>query len=180
MKPNHVSIDLETIGLHPGYCIVSLGAVVFDPRGNIVTDQTFYREFDYAAQQDDGLKIDEKTLAWWEDQSPKAKEALYGLDDLKTELIEFSRWLPKDCKVWGNGPVFDIAILEHCYLLYGLPIPWKYWNVRDCRTVLDMYESARGGLNTKAVGDKHNALYDAKFQAQNLCRMWKSLLGDRK
>lgn len=180
MKPNHVMIDLETMGLFPGCAIVSIGAVVFDPRGNIVTKSTFYREFDYMAQVNEGLKLDESVLAWWEDQSPKVREALCGLDDLKTELKEFTKWLPQDCKVWGNGPTFDISMLEYCYQLYGLTIPWKYWNIRDCRTIRDMYESVRGGLNTKSGGDKHNALSDAVHQAEYVCQIWKSLLGGKK
>jgi len=43
MKANHVMIDLETMGLLPGSAIVSIGAVVFDPRLNRVSNKnTFY------------------------------------------------------------------------------------------------------------------------------------------
>jgi len=183
--PNHVMIDLETMGTIPGSCIVSIGAVLFDPRYGIITKETFYAELDYADQQDDGLIIDESTLAWWEDQSPRAREALLGLDDLKDSLKDLSKWLPKDAKVWGNGATFDISILEHCYRLYKLPIPWKFWNVRDCRTVKEMFESTRGGLGT-AMGsgrDKnniaHNALHDAIHQAQYINKMWSVLVGKK-
>ena len=178
-------IDLEMMGLIPGACIVSIGAVVFDPRVGVVTKDTFYSELDYAAQQDDGFTINESTLAWWEEQSPQVRDALYGLDDLKDELKRLSAWLPKDCKVWGNGSIFDIAILEHAYRVYKLPIPWKFWNVRDCRTVKDMFESTRGGLSV-AIGsgrDKknvaHNALNDAIHQAEYINKMWSKLVGEK-
>ena len=180
MKPNHVMIDLETMGLIPGCALVSIGAVVFDPRYNIVTKETFYSELDYMAQQEDGLFLCTETMAWWEDQPPNVQEALYGLDDLKEQLIAFSKWLPQDCKVWGNGATFDISILEHCYRVCGLTVPWKFWNIRDCRTVKDMYESARGGFDKKVGGVQHNALDDAIHQAKYINFMWRNLLGDKK
>jgi hypothetical protein len=82
--------------------------------------------------------------------------------------------------VWGNGATFDISILEDAYRQLDLEIPWKFWNVRDCRTVKDMYESARGGYEKKSGGTLHHALDDAKFQAQYICDMWKSLVGAAK
>lgn len=184
-QANHVMIDLETVGTIPGSAIVSIGAVIFDPRYATITDKTFYSECDYANQQDDGLTVDESTLAWWEDQSPQVREALLGLDDLKESLLDLSKWLPRDCKVWGNGATFDITMLEHCYRLYKLPIPWKFWNVRDCRTVKDMYECTRGGLQRGmgSLRDKkhvhHNALGDAQHQAKEINRMWNLLVGDK-
>lgn len=179
MTPNHVMIDLETMGTVPGSAIVSIGAVIFDPRYNAITKQTFYAELDYLAQQYDDFALDPNTMAWWEEQSPKAREALLGLDDLKEQLGELSKWLPSDCKVWGNGATFDISMLEHAYRVYKLPIPWKFWNVRDCRTIKDMFESSRGGLSNKMGGTKHNALDDAVFQAQYINKMWKSLVGGK-
>jgi len=177
MKPNHVMIDLETMGTTPASAIVSIGAVVFEPRANIVTKKTFYAELDWVEQ---GRRICPATQTWWESGNPIAKAALNGLDDLKVTLEELAVWLPRDCKVWGNGATFDISILEDAYRQLDLEIPWKFWNVRDCRTVKDMYESARGGYEKKSGGTLHHALDDAKFQAQYICDMWKSLVGAAK
>jgi hypothetical protein len=152
--------------------IVSIGAVIFDPRLNKSGDK-FYAELDWENQS---RNYDEDTLAWWGKQSEKARRALNGLDDLEESLIKLAAFLPGDAKVWGNGPCFDISILEHAYLQLGLDIPWKFWNVRDCRTVLDMYEFARGGLSKSMVKSlEHNALSDAIAQAKQLCKMWRIL-----
>lgn len=54
MKPNHVMIDLETMDKIPSASIVSIGAVIFDPRTNKVgkTPKTqFYRELDWEEQE---------------------------------------------------------------------------------------------------------------------------------
>ncbi len=67
----------------------------------------------------------------------------------RTFLQQLSDFLPKDVKVWGNGANFDIGILEHAYDQYQIEIPWEFWNVRDCRTIKDMYESQRADLVRK-------------------------------
>ena len=178
MKANHVMIDLETMGLLPGSAIVSIGAVVFDPRLNRVSNKnTFYMELDWESQE---RHQDPNTLHWWGSRSPIAKAALNGLEELTDTLTELAVWLPKDAKVWGNGATFDIGILENAYRQHGIDIPWKFWNVRDCRTVKDMYESSRGGFSKKSRGVLHHALDDAIFQAQYICDMWKALLGEQK
>lgn len=172
-SPNHVMIDLETMGILPTSAIVSIGAVIFDPRINRVTKKTFYMELDWESQ--DRL-IDPRTQEWWQGRAPKAKAALDGLDSLEDGLTELAEWLPRDAKVWGNGSIFDIAMLEDAYRQHKMDIPWKFWNIRDCRTIKDMYESARGGYDKKAGGTLHHALDDAIFQAQYICDMWKSIL----
>ena len=173
-KLRHVMIDLETMGKVPEMAIVSIGAVIFDPRYGKVSKETFYMELDWESQD---RFICPETQEWWSKQSEEARAALDGLDDLEESLIALAEWLPKDCKVWGNGATFDISCLEHAYRQLGIDIPWKFWNVRDCRTVLDMYESARGGFN-KSANRKgfHNALEDAKFQANYITMMWNRIL----
>lgn len=173
-KARHVMIDLETMGTTPDSAIVSIGAVVFDPRYGIVTDKVFYMELDWESQN---RLIDQETVEWWAEQSEEARAAHYGLDDLDEALTLLAQWLPKDAKVWGNGSTFDISMLEDAYRQLNIEIPWKFWNVRDCRTVLDMYESVRGGFNKKSGGTLHNALDDAKYQAKYITMMWSKLLG---
>jgi len=175
---HHCMIDLETMGLTPDSAIVSIGAVIFDPRYQVTNKhKTFYVELDWESQ---GRHCDPKTKIWWAAQGDKARCALNGLEELPDVLTDLSDFLPGDVRVWGNGPTFDISILEDTYRQCNIEIPWKFWNVRDCRTVLDMYESKRGGLNRGLGGIKHNALDDAINQANNISKMWKELLGEKK
>jgi len=177
-EPNHVMIDLETMGLLPGSAIVSIGAVVFDPRLNRVSNKnTFYMELDWESQE---RHQDPNTLHWWGSRAPIAKAALNGLEGLPEALTALSNWLPRDAKVWGNGATFDISMLEDAYRQQRLDIPWKFWNIRDCRTIKDMYESTRGGFNKKSGGNLHHALDDAIFQAQYICFMWSSIVKGEK
>jgi len=170
-------IDLETMATNDkgsDAAIVSIGAVLFDPRlGKVDVENTFYRELDWLEQ---GRRCCPDTMRWWDSQDAKAKSALEGIDDLVEVLEELSEFLPPDAKVWGNGPTFDISILEDAYRQHDLQIPWKFWNIRDFRTVKDMYESQRGGLSKGMTGVKHNALDDAIDQAQYINYMWSKIL----
>jgi len=170
-----VMIDLETMGTKPDAPIVSIGAVLFDPRRGKTCSKTFYEELDWE-NQDRIISLD--TKRWWAKQSTAARECLFGMEELPDVLGKFSEWLPGDVKVWGNGPTFDISILENAYHQSDLKIPWKHWNVRDCRTIKDLYESARGGFDGKVSGTAHNALDDARHQAEYVSMMWNSLLSD--
>jgi len=64
---------------------------------------------------------------------------------------------------------------EHAYRESLLDIPWRFWNVRDCRTIKDLFESKRGGLNDNFTGVAHNALDDAIHQAKWVTLMWSKL-----
>jgi len=165
----HAMIDLEAMALTPDAAIVSIGAVLFDPARGKVSDDTFYVELAWMKQP---RKRCRETSDWWAKQSPKTCKALDGTVELSDALDDLAFWLPSDVKVWGNGPTFDITMLENAYMQLNMDIPWHFWNIRDCRTVKDMFESARGGFDKKNTGDKHNALYDAQFQAKMICHMW--------
>lgn len=172
----HVMIDLETMSTAPDAAIVSIGAVVFDPRyGKINRNRTFYMELDWDTQN---RRTDSSTIEWWDKQTEEAREGLNGMDELDDALKQLADFLPQDARVWGNGSVFDIGILENAYRQSKISIPWKFWNVRDCRTILDMYESQRGGFSKTANRQgAHNALDDAIFQAEYVNMMWNKMLG---
>lgn len=175
MKLRHVMIDLETMSTKQGAAIVSIGAVKFDPRfGKIDLKDTFYQELHWKSQN---RHIDPSTEEWWSNQSKAAKSALKGTIALEDMLWDLEDWLPDDCRVWGNGSIFDISILENAYDQHNEAYPWKFWNVRDCRTIKDLYESLRGGFDGKVGGTAHNALDDAIHQAKYINYMWAKIGG---
>lgn len=175
MKLRHVMIDLETMSTKQGAAIVSIGAVKFDPRvGKIDLKDTFYQKLHWKNQ---GRHICPDTKQWWSKQSKEARAGLNGTTELEDSLFDLGFWLPDDCKVWGNGSVFDISILENALDQHSMSHPWKFWNVRDCRTIKDLYESLRGGFDGKVGGVAHNALDDAIHQAKYINYMWAKIGG---
>lgn len=174
-----VSIDLETLGVTSRSAFVTIGACMFDARtGEVDKDNTFYRRVSWETAT---LRrnISSDTLHWWTNQQVEALREITkpGGEPLKQVLIDFAEWVPHKCKPWGNGAVFDIGMVEDAYNQYAIPIPWKFWDVRDMRTVVDIGRWLN--MDPKKIqreGVHHNALDDAIHQAKVIGLMQKQIL----
>lgn len=174
---DHFSIDLETLGKRYNAPVLSIGVVQFDPdTGKLGAE--FYREIDVDSALKAG-KASGSTLLWWMQQSEKARRIFSAENkvSLATALDELATWLRGKAmapKVWGNGSIFDISILEYAYDngCVGLQEAWHFTNVRDMRTSIEDAQ-LRNDEWPKDVGTHHNALDDAKYQALviSACRM---------
>jgi exodeoxyribonuclease VIII len=161
-------LDLETLGVRPGCKILSVGAVVFGPAG---LGAEFYSEIDVETQPQ--LTTDPDTFAWWQKQAPAARDRLFsreGKEALSTASVCFEGWLARvapDALVWGNGADFDNVILSAAYTAQGLKQPWGPWNGRCYRTL----KALRPDVKLVRSGTHHNALDDAKSQAEHAVRI---------
>lgn len=162
-------LDLETLGNAPGCVIVAIGAVRFNKKE--ITDQ-FYTRVDPDSCVKAGLKLDTDTVLWWLKQKDEARleitkpgdPLLHALD----KFSHFAQWGNEDIELWGNGAAFDNAILAAAYRALGRPAPWKFSNDRCYRTMKNLLPQvtiARGS------GTQHNALDDARAQAEHLIRI---------
>ena len=166
----HIMIDLETMGTRPNAPIVSIGAVTFNAAG---IGSEFYRNVDLKTSVAGGGVIDPSTLMWWLRQDAPAREALtdeegvaitYALDDL-SKFLAFGI-----DGVWGNGASFDNVILSETYTRAGMQCPWPFWKDKCYRTVKGMYPD----VTLERSGTHHNALDDARTQAEHLIAMNKA------
>ena len=177
-------IDIETLGNKVDAAILSIGACVFDIETGEI-GETYYKRvglkdvIETQTCKDGGRKIDHSTLKWWLDQDAGARaEAFDGEGYLYFALDDFENWFgdKEDYKVWGNGATFDISILEHAIEDNGGDIPWKFWNIRDVRTVVDLAHGKVERNDFKFEGVAHHALDDAKHQAKYVSAMWMALV----
>lgn len=176
---NHVMIDLETLGVKVDSVFISIGAVYFDPETGHLGKE-FYVNIDWQSSIDAGRAIDASTLQWWFDQSKEAKISV--LRDLSVSFPKalqmlhgfLSKNIDKNV-VWGNGSSFDISILEHAYHKNFTPIPWKFWNIRDVRTIKDLGKDLVDKSIFDFIGVAHNALDDSKHQAKYVSAIWKEI-----
>jgi len=158
-------VDLETWGTRPGCAIRSLGAVVFDPHtGGLM--QEFYANIADASCAAWGLVKDPSTEAWWDDQGEEAQAALLvDQKPLSAVLTDFTSWWEhaRGEHFYGMGANFDPPILEAAYVACDMEIPWKFWNVRCCRTILAM-----GNRRPDRIAREipHHSLHDSKAQAR--------------
>ena len=160
-----IMLDIETLATSPDSVILTFGAIKFDPfNPSIQMSDGIYFRIDVDEQIDLGRRVDEGTVAWWGTQSAEVREEALGETD-RVSLEDFTKALNKfvvgSTRIWAQGPVFDIVILENLYRQIGKPAPWQYYSIRDSRTLL------------KALGDDrkggallHNALADAVSQAE--------------
>jgi exodeoxyribonuclease VIII len=159
-------VDLETLGLDAGSCILSIGAVVFEPHTNIIGNK-FYVNIDVQSQNNIGLKIDPDTQAWWSKQSKEARDRL--LVDRKSimEAISlFDKFWRQNMGVyfWSQGANFDGVLLTAVYKRLGITPPWRYYNCYDTRTAY--WLSGFANESVKREGTHHNALDDAIYQVK--------------
>ena len=154
-------VDIETLGTRKDSVIIAIGAV------DMKTGDTFYTNVDPQSCVDIGLKVDVSTVMWWMKQGDEAREAVTRNDGttITEALMLFGEFIDP-CgpvtEMWGNGSDFDNVILGEAYRLCGIKQPWSYGKNRCFRTVRGLFpnmEPTRGGTH-------HNALDDAKHQAQ--------------
>mgnify|MGYP000855810570 CR=1 FL=1 len=176
----HLMIDLETMGKNPDAPIISIGAIFFDPQTGDMGPE-FSKTIDLETA---GGVIDRDTIKWWLKQSREAQSAIMTdeipLDDALLQLREFIAENSGELfvQVWGNGANFDNVILRRSYERQGIPCPWRYYNDRDVRTIIELGKSIDFDARTpiQFEGIRHNALDDARHQAKYVSAIWQKLI----
>ncbi|ELU9823191.1 3'-5' exoribonuclease, partial [Escherichia coli] len=176
----HLMIDLETMGKNPDAPIISIGAIFFDPRTGDMGPE-FSKTIDLETA---GGVIDRDTIKWWLKQSREAQSAIMTdeipLDDALLQLREFIDENSGEffVHVWGNGANFDNTILRRSYERLGIPCPWRYYNDRDVRTIVELGKAIDFDARTAIPfeGERHNALDDARYQAKYVSVIWQKLI----
>ena len=169
---NNVMLDLETMGLGPTAAIIALGAVRFTTAGVV---DSYYRVVDLQSSVDLGLTMDASTVVLWLGQSGPAREAIRRKGTPILEVLEnFAGWLEVDPgapHIWGNGAAFDNVVLANAYRLAGQKPPWSYKHDRCYRTIAAMAPE----IERVTLGTAHNALDDARSQAEHLITIQKAV-----
>jgi hypothetical protein len=167
---SNIMLDLETMGNSSDSAMIAIGACYFDPKTGNIGDE-FYREIKLETSVKYGGKVDSSTVIWWMGQSDDAR-AKFVLNDSASDILDVLRELTAFVKsgsiIWGNGSTFDNTILRNAYARLEWECPWKFWNDRGVRTIVDLGVSI--GINPKEdlkfEGVPHYALDDAKHQAK--------------
>jgi len=112
----HVMLDLETLATTHEACIIQIAAVRFDLKTG-KTGAEFNVMVNPLDNVENGRVIDPETLKWWNKQNndvkallPKAFTEGLPLKEALTKLAKFVA-AEKGSKVWGNGVLFDNAII---------------------------------------------------------------------
>jgi hypothetical protein len=161
-----VMIDIESLHTSPDCVILTIGAVLFDPKGQGIIDKIEIRPTIDDQTEIYDRKINDDTIAWWGRQSPEAIEEALGDRD-RVSYPDAMAQLHKFCwnrakSPWSNGATFDIIVMENAWRQLGMVPPWNFWDIRDTRTLYDVcsVKLKDGGHVTS-----HKAVEDAERQA---------------
>lgn len=178
-----IMLDLETMSLSDNAAILSIGAVQFDlftgKMGN-----TFYQNVNLESCARKGLDINAGTVLWWMKQSDAARNILYDRAlELYQACIMFTDFIidvgngkVKGISLWGNGKEFDNKIIRNAYSTVDLNFPLPYYRDSDVRTVVDIAKRIDVDWHKpERKGTHHNALDDAMYQVEYLCKAWDTI-----
>lgn len=175
----HVMLDLETLGTKPGSAIVSIGACVFNMDG---VQERFYNTIDVTKPFGNRhLAMDPSTVVWWMSQAQEARAVFADKDRVPTyeAINSFRHWwedmeqkyLSDAQYIWCHGAGFDAPILEAAYVAINQIAPFKFYNIRDTRTLYALTTISPD----RSKGTHHNALDDAIAQAEAVIAGYKAL-----
>ncbi|MBS7737731.1 MULTISPECIES: 3'-5' exonuclease [unclassified Chelatococcus] len=173
----HLMVDLETMGTSYDAPVLAIGAVFFEPSTGEIGER-FYDAIDI----EDACRYGHpsgSTIKFWMMQGDDARAAAIAGNKSSKEVFDafraFCLTRGDRIKPWGNGATFDIAILDYAFpKITGQASPWRFFNVRDCRTIKDIAGDIAAFPHPRA-GTHHQALDDAVFQAQWVSYYWQTL-----
>lgn len=177
----HVMLDIETMGNSTEAAVMSVGACYFDPATGEIGEK-FHEKCSLKSSVECGLVMDSSTVLWWMSQSDEARSKFYSNESeqhINEMLLKLASFIDEGSQVWGNGATFDNAIIKSAYKkALGFEAPWKFWNDRDVRTIVEL--GYQIGFNPKRdmpfEGVRHDALDDAIHQAKYVSAIWKKLV----
>jgi DNA polymerase III epsilon subunit-like protein len=158
-----VMLDLETLGTRNDALIIQIGACYFD-RYTGEIGQTFSANV-MPNGTIDRFSVDYETIAWWFGQTNEARAKVMGSPEkMEVALLTLRNFLRMEPEVfiWSHA-TFDMPILQNAFNELQIHFPVPFRNARDIRTLMDFAEHSSA---TPREGTHHNALDDAKYQAQ--------------
>ena len=181
-------LDIETLGTENNTTLIQLACVAFDIRtGNIISE--FNKFIDIGQTKD--LKVNGSTIKWWLKTDINLFKSLIEKGNI-SEFEAFARfhsWIKGlqetySVHIFGNGLLFDCAIIKAKFEQYGFSYPISFKNERDVRTIVDLY-CAKKGITEKQFKDihkstelvAHNGLDDCKFQIKFVVEAYRDLVG---
>lgn len=185
MLYTHLMVDIESMGEKPDAPIVSIGAVFFDPASG-QTGPEFYKVISLESAMEWGGVPDASTILFWLKETSEARSEIVmdhaiPLDDA---LLQFKDFIAENAangkdtvQVWGNGATFDNVLLENSYARTGISCPWKYWNNRDVRTIVELGKAV-GYTPRHEIpfeGEPHKAISDARHKVKYVSAIWQHL-----
>lgn len=184
MKRIDIMVDLETLGLTADNPVIQIGALAF----NLNTGEKYGDFVEYCKLDtvESDTAISTGTYQWWLDTNAVLLQQLLakGVESGNTEkqmIQKFVDWVDEvafknkvpraNIHLWGNGMLFDNAIIQGKCKRYDIIYPIYYYNDRDVRTIVDLFCMKSGMTQKELVAGFKNASGLVQHDALNDCRI---------
>ncbi len=190
MTYTDVMIDIETASASYNACILSIGLVKFNlfelMSDNINLESK--EELEILIHLDScieaGMEVSEDTMEWWKRQNQEVYnhvfngEPRYSLTEGLKIMNEFLKDVNgKERRYWSQGS-FDYINLENALKKVNMESMWKFYEVRDSRTVINMIKDMQPWEireMPKKPKDAHSSVVDCNHQIECIVYVYKKM-----
>ena len=166
IKPLEVEamIDIETFDTSNDAIVFQAAIIMFDKHHAITYRETWNLDFD--EQFKAGRTVSASTAAFHLGIPANAEKALK--DQTVASMTRFASCLARVIEkhgpkhIWAKGS-FDFNILENMFDMAKFPAPWKFYQLRELRTLMSECNVKKGDV-------AHNALADCVAQVAQLAQ----------
>ena len=163
-----IMIDIETTSTKYNACIVSIGVVAF----NVYDSKLKQKELEIFVDKDScdklNLHTSQETMDWWSSQDENIRKKIFESQprlDIKDALIALTNFCNSfnARRYWCHGINFDPIVLENAYEKCELTPPWKFFQLRDSRTIKQLLTLNELNSIPKSV-NCHDSIEDCRNQ----------------
>ena len=167
---NHLMIDIETLGVHPGSVVLEIGMIPFDLTGKM--DVPYVMRINIQNSIDLGFSFDSDTMKWWLENYPDLikdhfmndgyKDARWVMNDVRQYIDSIRNTLQEGTRLylWSCYPQFDFCKLKEYFKKTGVSVPWEFYEEFDYATI----------VNSPLFDDDQLPQYDTKHRSLDDCR----------
>jgi hypothetical protein len=140
MNHTDVMIDIETLSTEYNACIIAIGAVKFNLYDPSKKREELELLIDVKSCEELNCHKCENTIDWWNKQPEDVLKHVFDDEPrfhVKDAIIQLNNFCKGCSKYWSQGS-FDYIILENTMKLLKIEPVWKFWQIRDSRTIGDI------------------------------------------
>lgn len=169
-----VMIDIETASTKYDACVLSIGIVKFNLFDSEVERDKLELLIYLDSCVEAGLRVSEDTMEWWATQDKNVYNHVFN-EGPRYSLIEGIRKMnefisdPTIERYWSQGS-FDFIVLENAMNKVEIEPIWKYYQLRDARTISKMVENL-----PRKPKNAHSAIVDCDYQIDVLHHVYEEL-----
>ncbi len=143
MSYTDVMIDIETLSTEYNACIIAIGAVKFNLYDPLKKREELELLIDVKSCEELNCHKCENTIEWWNKQPEEVLKHVFDDEPrfhIKDAIIQLNKFCKGDIqgqglvRYWSQG-AFDYIILENTIKALKLEPVWKFWEIRDSRTI---------------------------------------------